>query len=196
MNILSPFVKSVSFSLIARKEGHRRLIPAYRDLLRSQYYAGETISALQFNKLKKLLIHAYQHTKFYRERFDAAAFDPTAFKSFEELSAIPVLKKSDIKENSSALIAGNFHPEQLFFALSGGTTGASLGFYKDQGSLDQHLAAQMRFDNWSGWSIGDCMGIIWPAVVDKRHAQPSFRARIKNALYFRNSVLQQAVINE
>lgn len=204
--MLNKFVKHVSFPLIAHRDGFQKLPGIYRKLQQNQYVPSSAISAWQFKRLKKLLTHAYRQTQFYRKRFDAAGFHPDDFRSLNDLQALPVLTKSDINNCIGGMVADNYcTPEEfkinqcrdkLEYAVSGGTTGTSLGFYNDKDALEHKFAAQLRFDTWSGWGIGDWMGILWPAVVDRHHSSPSFKGRLKNFLSFRNIMLQQAVIEE
>ena len=52
-------------------------------LKKSQYFDFEEIRALQWEKLKKLLGHAYKRTSFYKERFDDEGIQPDAISLWE-----------------------------------------------------------------------------------------------------------------
>src|SRR3990167_7156741 len=87
----------------------------------------EDIKALQFKKLKKLLIHAYRTVPFYRERFDACGFSAEAFSDNSELRGIPVLNKTDINNNETTL-SSKYEKKNLIAGSTSGSTGIPLNF--------------------------------------------------------------------
>jgi len=49
---------------------------------------------------------------------------------------------------------------------TGGSTGAPLRFFLDRQRLFSRKAATIRHDRWSGWDIGQKMGVLWGNRVD------------------------------
>src|ERR1022692_1495473 len=47
-------------------------------------------------KLKRVARLGFDELPFYRERFAAAGFDPTQFRTLDDLHAIPISKKEDL----------------------------------------------------------------------------------------------------
>lgn len=50
----------------------------------------------QWNKIKRVLAHAYRKLPFYRERFGRAKIEPDGVKSFEDFARLPTFNKADV----------------------------------------------------------------------------------------------------
>lgn len=169
--------------------------PVLNALEKSQYWSKDQLEAFQFERLKKILIHAYTNTEFYHKRFDEAGFNPIFFKDFSEIKHIPTLSKNEIRENLRNLAAKNYRTEELHSAETGGTTGVKMKFFRDNACLPPKEAALYRFEKWAGWDFGERVGIVWTAQQDYV-GHWTLRSRIKNALSLRQVVFPAAIMDE
>lgn len=126
----------------------------------------KSIEEIQLNKLVKIIEYAYNNTQYYRQLLDNAGVSPSSIKSFKDVESIPVLTKKDIQENTDSMISGEFLKEDLLQDSSGGSTGEPTIFYKTLEYQQLRAADQIRHDRWSGWDIGDKIGLIWGAQRD------------------------------
>lgn len=83
----------------------------------------------QFERIKSLLIFSYKNSIFYKNRFDHVNFNPYQFKSLEDLSHIPILKRQDINLNLENIHIKNKSSKINF---SGGSGGNPVKFYQDK----------------------------------------------------------------
>ena len=59
----------------------------------------DELSALQLERLRKTLTHAYQNSPHYRTRFDAAGLRPEDLRSLADLANFPFTTKADMRSN-------------------------------------------------------------------------------------------------
>ncbi len=59
----------------------------------------DEIGALQLDRLKWSLRHAYDNVAFYRKSFDAAGVNPDDLKSLDDLAKFPFTVKTDLRDN-------------------------------------------------------------------------------------------------
>lgn len=104
---------------------------------------AEEIEKAKLVSLKEILIHAYEHTKYYKILFDKCGFDVYSFKDLKEFEKIPVLKKSDIIENFQELQADNIN--DYYSATTGGSTGSPLKILLDRESIYKEKAFIYHF---------------------------------------------------
>ena len=124
----------------------------YYDFLEeSQWFATEKLYDLRMTKLKDLLTHAYQQTKYYREIFDEAGFNPRNFTEMTDLKNLPILTKEDIINNCERMVAGNYRDERLIKHFTSGTTGTPMMFYLTKDVYRCNYAHWMRFREWFGF---------------------------------------------
>ena len=59
----------------------------------------DEISALQLERMKWSLKHAYDNVPHYKQSFDAAGVHPDDLKSLEDLAKFPFTYKQDLRDN-------------------------------------------------------------------------------------------------
>ncbi|MBM7067381.1 phenylacetate--CoA ligase PaaK [Actibacterium sp. 188UL27-1] len=64
-----------------------------------EYASRDEIEALQLDRLKWSLHHAYQNVPFYKARFDAAGVHPGDLTSLKDLARFPFTMKSDLRDH-------------------------------------------------------------------------------------------------
>lgn len=160
------------------------MLSRLEELERTQWLTRERIEQVQFEALKKLLIHCYRNIEFYKERFDSVGFRPEQFSDISEIAAIPYLTKEDIQTYSSRLVARNYRIEDLLPDSSGGSTGKPTNFLKDVRRSQSRRADQIRHDRWCGWDLGEKMVTLWGASRDFEK-QPSIKTRLVEKYIYR-----------
>ena len=195
MLFFNKFVNKISFPLIAKRDGMANLFYKLNQFEKSQYWSEIKILEYQFIQIKKLLIHAYQHTEFYKNRFDNIDFNPFAFRDLNELEGIPPLTKNDIKFNLDKMVANNFAENEIHRDATGGSTGSHTPFYRNNSCLALKKAIELRCNRWAGWKVGDKIAFYWPAIQDINKKQ-SLKSRIKNTLSSRALMLYSGSLNE
>lgn len=165
-----------------------------REFERSQYLPPEQLRQLQWQRLQKLLAHAYARCPFYREHFDGAGLSPGDLRSLEDLAALPLLEKSDIQQHRDRLLAADWPKEDLIPNQTGGSTGSPLSFFMSQDRLRSRNAATVRHNRWAGWDVGDKAALLWGAPRDRPPNR--WRAWLRNALLDRQLFLDTGHFTE
>ena len=195
MSLYSQFVKRISFPFLLKRFGYSGLLSELDFLETTQFWSRDKIEALQLERLRALVVHAYHTTKYYKKLFDEIAFNPAKLKNFDDIKAIPVLTKSIIRKNLSSLLSTAYSRNQIHFSETGGTTGVKMKFYRNNSCLAPKEAARYRFEKWTGWDIGERMGLVWTAQQDYV-GHWTVKEKIKNGLFERQVVLPAAILNK
>ncbi|MGB0960319.1 MAG: AMP-binding protein, partial [Halocynthiibacter sp.] len=133
------------------------LTPRKEDLDPIEIASRDEISALQVERLKWSLKHAYDNVPFYKKKFDDAGVHPDDLKTLSDLSKFPFTVKQDLRDNYPF---GMFAvPQDKISRLhaSSGTTGQPtvVGYTKNDISMwSDVLARSLRA---SGVRPGDVM---------------------------------------
>ncbi len=112
----------------------------------------------QNQKLKNILIHAYENTAYYKRVFDEAKFSPYKMRESIEIQKIPYLTKAIVKNYYNELIAKNISPNLHTKASTGGSTGFPMYFLRDKECLYLRRGQELYFDRWMGYKIGEKIG--------------------------------------
>jgi len=83
----------------------------------------DEISALQLERLKWSLAHAYENVPHYRRAFDAAGVHPDDLKSLEDLAKFPFTAKQDLRDNYPFGMFAVPRDQVVRIHASSGTTG-------------------------------------------------------------------------
>lgn len=195
MDLHRIFIRHISYPIIQRRDGLRRLYSALHALEESQWLSRDEIENLQLTRLRSLLKHAWRHCRYYRRIFDDLGAHPDDFRSLSDLQEFPILTKAIIRENLSGLRADNIREGQVHFSETGGTSGVRMRFCRDNACLSEKAAATLRFERWTGWDIGAPRALAWPAEQDYV-GYYTWKAKVRNALTKREVVLPAAVLND
>jgi phenylacetate-CoA ligase len=102
-------------------------------LKRSQWWTSEQLIEYQNERLRKLVIHAYDNVPFYRRSFDKVGLRPSDVYSVHDLYKLPFLTKEQVRNNIDDLRARNYPDHRFEPMFTGGTTGDPLTFYIERG---------------------------------------------------------------
>jgi len=195
MELYARLVRDVTFPLISIREG----LPGIRKHLRlfedQQYLSVERLREIQWNKVKSILRYAYQHTKYYKNKFDEYGIRPHDIKDYTDMTKLPILTKEDIRGSLTELVSSEYTINTLVSSHSGGTTGVYMKLFYSRDCLPIKRAATYRSEKWTGWDLGQKLVVIWPALQDHDKVQ-SLRSKVKNALYNRMVMLPAATLDE
>ncbi len=156
----------------------RGLLPLYETVLRgrrtfryraeaeaNQWRSAEQIRALQWEKLRALLEHAYRTVEYYRTVFDEVGLRPNEVESPADLTRLPPLTKAIVREQRDRLISSAFDPKTLIRSATGGSTGEPMRFYYNRDSYERRVATAMRGDRWAGWELCAPEFYLWGAPL-------------------------------
>lgn len=145
------FYQNYLFSVLDRIRG-RANMERLTFLRESQYWPPERLAAWRTERLNSLLMQARDYSPFYRERLKGLSL-PLA--SLDDLKALPVLKKSDIKNNRERIKCTHLPRGRFLPGRTGGSTGEALHYYYDKEGRDWNRASVYRSQEWAGTSLGE-----------------------------------------
>jgi phenylacetate-CoA ligase len=162
----------------------RRAELYYRELKQSQWLGPEKVRELQQRKLRRLISHAYHHVGYYRQRMDELGLRPADIRSLEDLQRLPLLAKSDVRDNLYFdLLSDNHDKRRILRITTSGSTGEPFVCFADQHQLEIRWASTLRSLEWTGYRFGDRQARLWHQTIGLSWHQ-ALRERI-DALFFR-----------
>jgi phenylacetate-CoA ligase len=106
------------------------VIIEYWKLHREQWLPADVVRRRQWARLKTILRHAYDHSPFYRQRFDESGITPEDIRDLSDLQRIPVTTREDLR-NPDRMIASGSSKSQLKSSHTSGSTGRVTTTYFD-----------------------------------------------------------------
>ena len=85
--------------------------------------SADELRALQLERLRWSLRHAYENVAHYRKMFDVAAVHPEDLKDLSDLSAFPLMSKADLRDNYPFGLFAVPREQVVRVHASSGTTG-------------------------------------------------------------------------
>ena len=117
----------------------------------------DEISALQVERLKWSLRHAYDNVPFYKQSFDAAGVHPDDLNSLEDLAKFPFTVKTDLRDNYPFKMFAVPRNKLARLHASSGTTGAPTVVGYTQNDLDVWGTVVARSLRAAGLQPGDML---------------------------------------
>jgi phenylacetate-CoA ligase len=122
----------------------------YKKMMKVERLSRDELAYLQFNKLRMMVIHAYEKVPFYRKRFDAAGFIPEDLKSTEDIRLIPPTTKDDIMQHfPDEITAQGMDKSKWKYVATSGTTRQIMGIH-DFRKANLNWAAGLRAHKLAG----------------------------------------------
>ena len=113
------------------------------------------LRALQLERLRPLLAHAYANVAHYRKSFDAAGVKPDDLRHLEDLARFPFIVKSDLRDNYPFGLFAVPRQQVIRLHASSGTTGKPTVVGYTEGDLDTWAGLMARTLAATGVRPGD-----------------------------------------
>ena len=157
------FVSSLLFPLHERVKHHTSVAVRQR-MEEQQWWPRDRIAAESLLRLRTLLADVGARVPYYRQLFQAQAFDPAAVNSLEDLQRLPFLTKAIIRQHTEAL--KHEQAVNLKRFNTGGSSGEPLIFFIGDERVSHDVAAKWRATRWWGVDIGDPEMVVWGSPIE------------------------------
>lgn len=123
----------------------------YRSLDKSQWWSAEEIQNYQMPRIAKLIKHSFEHVPFYRDSLSELTDIPASELSMDILKKMPILKRSDLQDSQSELIAKALPKTHMptFRSTTSGSTGKPISFMTTMVYACYLQALGLRWHNWN-----------------------------------------------
>ena len=135
--------------------------PEIHELDPAERMSVDELRALQLDRLRWTLRHAYANVPFYRKKFDAAGVSPEDCRSLEDLAGFPVTTKDDLRENYPTGMFAVPATELRRIHASSGTTGQPTVVGYTQPDLDTWSGLMARSIRAAGGRPGDMVHVAY-----------------------------------
>ncbi|MFH1402790.1 MAG: hypothetical protein ABIH11_00800 [Candidatus Altiarchaeota archaeon] len=122
-----------------------RLLPGLFPTFRLQYRSREEIERYQFDRLKKIVEHAYVNVPLYREKYDHAGIKPSDIKTIQDFKRLPLTTKDELIDNfPEGVLAKGVDADKCIVSASSGSSGKVLKVIYDKSTLVHYMLAGLR----------------------------------------------------
>lgn len=83
----------------------------------------EELHALQEDRLKSVVRYVYDHSAFYRRKFNEAGVEPSDIKTLADVVKLPFTRKTDLRDNYPTGMFSAHKSQVVRYHVSSGTTG-------------------------------------------------------------------------
>lgn len=105
----------------------------------------------QYRQLKRLIEHAWNNVPFYRRHWESAGFEPSMFRSLDDMRLIPVVDRNMLIAHRDEFIARGTDMSRMSLITTGGTTGMPMEFYIDNYRARAKEQAHQMYAAWHVW---------------------------------------------
>jgi phenylacetate-CoA ligase len=153
-----------------------------REMEMAQWLEPEQLKARTEQKLAPLLAHAAQHVPFYRDYYRKHGIEPERLQTVEDLRGLPVLTKSEYREQGiDQFLADNIPEHRRLERATSGSSGEPFRFLIDRDATPVIFASHLFYDSWFGFQPFDrYIRIVSPPPTTRaisRSAPLAFRYR-------------------
>lgn len=114
----------------------------------SDNWTAQQILDYQYAQLRLTLQIGYEHTPFYRRKFDAFGVQPEQLRSPEDIKKFPTVTKAEVKQHLQEMVNASIPKWRQLPATTGGSTAEPMRFYQLKGVTRSKEKAFIA----SGWA--------------------------------------------
>jgi phenylacetate-CoA ligase len=160
------FVQNLGISAYGLYWYYRRFGGEFNEQIRKfkerEYYTKSQWEDYQTIELRKLLIHAFEHVEFYRNKYQEYGFSKNQFAKFQldDLKRLPYLEKNELRKYGTTTLLSSTREKGSFYGSSG-STGTPTQIYFSK-SFHQRWSAlfETRIRHWAGVNKSCARGMI------------------------------------
>ncbi len=149
-----------------------------RELEASQWLTPAALREDQGLRLKRLIAAACARHPWYAAFLRERGVSPAQIGSLDELTALPLTDKQDLRRFGAGLLAAGGLPRGTTIRKTGGSTGAPCLVYADRRASAHTLAARALCQGWHGLEPGARQLRFWGRPLESGRRQ----ARLKDLL--------------
>ncbi|MEV4072935.1 phenylacetate--CoA ligase PaaK [Nonomuraea fuscirosea] len=135
--------------------------PAPHELDPIERVSRDELQALQLERLRRTLDHAYRDVPLYRDKFDRAGVHPNDCKELDDLAKFPFTTKQDLRDSYPFGMFAVPRERVARVHASSGTTGRPTVVGYTQGDLDVWAEVMARSIRASGGRPGDIVHVAY-----------------------------------
>lgn len=155
-----------------------------KEIKRIEKFSEEEIKRYQEEKLKNLLLYAYNNVPYYKKVLKKARVIQNGEVLLENFHKIPILTKDIIREEKKNLFSKEKR-KKTYENTSGGSTGEPVRFLQDGHYSDWNIANKIYYKTFTSQDIGERELRLWGSERDLLEGKESFKIRLRNWLYNR-----------
>lgn len=122
-----------------------RMFTRGRFLKRTPFLPREQMRDWQFQRILKLVQHAYHHIPFYAELYHSIGFAPGDLKSWDDFARLPVVTKDQVIANyPHRMLKAGTNLDELIVSRSSGSSGKVLDIAYDVDAMILYILAGLR----------------------------------------------------
>lgn len=136
-----------------------------RELEKTQSWTRQNIRQLQFDRLKRVIDHAYAKTSYWRTVMKQRRIQNYDIRSLEDLQKFPLLNKETVRAERE-LMVDRENRRRLMLVTTSGSTNEALQFFCDSHREAQINAARIRGHRWIGINKGEREMYFWGSPIE------------------------------
>lgn len=140
-------------------------------LLETERASLDEQTAMRSGLLRRLTRHAFHHTTYYRQAFEAAGLGPDDVHTLDDLQRVPLLERATAQASVETRTAA--WPAVAVTKTTSGSTGQPLEVRFSAESRHWREAMKLRGYGWGGYRPGHKTVLLWgvPAVQPDRYTR-------------------------
>lgn len=156
MNLIDKFRKNerirFPFYQMTRSKSYKRYLKFFEN---ASNWDKEHINAWQFDKVKGILLYAYEHVPFYKMYYDKYNVNPYEINNWKDFETVPCITKTLVKENGDLFFSDEREKIGCRYDYTGGSTGQPMKFLVDEDIYQREDAIYGFYWNSVGFKVGE-----------------------------------------
>ncbi len=129
-------------------------------LKESDNWSLKELEDYQLKKIKELVAFSFENSKYYNTKLKELGISPKDIQSLSDIKKLPIITKQELITKNKEIHTG-FKFKKTFKAVTSGSTGTSLEFFREETADSFNRASIYRGYSWYNVNPWDKNGYFW-----------------------------------
>ncbi|MEZ6150013.1 MAG: hypothetical protein R3C09_07810 [Pirellulaceae bacterium] len=173
----------------------RKTMRYLQELEHSQWWTRQQLEELQFQRLRSMLEHCYQHSRYFNRLWDAGGLHPSHLQSLSDFTRWPITSRETMRDCAKE-IRTSLPGTGCVRKRTGGSSGMPLEFLIDLAANERRIASSLRGYAWAGASPGTRQTHLWGMTLGAQSRMRSWKEHIYNRYLYRRDFINSFDVHE
>ncbi len=157
-----------------------------KEIKRLEKMSKNEIEEYQKDKLKKLLLHAWQNVPYYKDVLEQSKVVENGIINLNNFDKISYLTKEIIRREGKNIYSKDYKSRKTYANTSGGSTGEPLQLIQDKHYNNiNYIVNKIYFQSFNGKDLGELEIDLWASMRDMQRNYGHYKEIFINFLYNR-----------
>ncbi len=173
----------------------RQTMHYLQELEESQWWTRQQLEELQLKRLRSMLEHCYEHSRYFKQLWDSRGLQPVQVESLADFANWPITSRETMRDYAQEIRICSSRIGCVRKS-TGGSSGMPLEFLIDLAANERRVASSHRGYAWAGATPGTRQTHLWGVTLGAQSRRQVWKEHLYNRYLYRRDYINSFDVHE